>query len=985
MRGVLPRAFVAALLVLVLLGAAQTSPPRVGPPGAPRATALSVIDRPGASAYSAPNPAVDHPASGGGGVSWGQVCTGLVSCSPGNPNVFTGAMASWDFADGYGILFGGRTSSGALYATTLNETLKFVTGTPHWSTIVANGGNGDPKQRTDAAITYDWRDGYVLMFGGTSTTAGTERSDTWSFHAGTWTQEPAAPAAMKATFGAGMAALPGSSGYVLYFGGCAGSVLTYYANTWEYVGGTWTNISSSAGTAPPRSCGGKLVYDSTDGYFVYFGGFTSSGPQNGTWEFNPGTSQWSQIFAPGAAGQPSPRGLSEMSCVAFAAACYLYSGASGTIASAVNLTGDLWKFSAGTWMNVTAIFPGIGPSTGWWSGATWNTSNAMYFEGGTTKTAGNTNATYAIGAIVTGISLQSNFGEVLNGSAIELYANVSGGVGPFTLTYANLPGCASSNTTALRCVTSQVGYFPTLEVAALDGGTGLATGENTIDFPLTVDPVSQAAVQLEINGYVRTQPGSFWGVNTQGGFGNSANASVLNESVFNTLRWGEGAGTNVTSCVSYSPNGVPSSCGENISTFVNWCELNHCSVELGIPIEQNNMGAITYEIEYIERNLGFYPSSWGLGNEPEGWTEYGIAPQNWHSTNDFTITASAWGQLVKNAVAAIRSVDTTTPIIGIEASGCGDGFEAATMNVDGPNVSIVACHAYAGGGQSTANPPHNLAEFLSLTATAGQIGRLGAFRTSLTAQDTLVATHCPSGYSCANVRERVNEFNSFLGNNYFSENFPEVDALAVEEYYMLLDKNVSGGDVFDFTGQGYGLFNVVPSQPTPAWYLYSTVLKNLTHGDIYNVTFTGPQRNLIGLETHNASTGGTSLLLVNDNSTVSFIVDTSNFYPGVQPRVYAFTSGMATPTVTVYPDSSFDRLVTLAPMEVLLVNFGNVSASTPNPIGQPAAAPPINSTISPAAVELLSAIGLVTLSVIFVMVAIMGRPKHGRSGRRRGR
>ncbi len=984
MRATLFHTLTAVFLVLLLVGTALALDPSaagapVGPPhrvDAPRAAAP--VD------YSAPNPAVAHPASGAT-VSWGPICTGVVSCAPTNPNAFLGSMAAWDFADGYGILFGGRTSPGALYSTTLNETLKFATGTPHWSTIVANGGNGDPKQRTDGAMAYDWRDGYVLLFGGTGTAAGVERNDTWSFHAGTWTQQATAPAAMKATFGAAMASLPGASGYVLYFGGCAGTSLTYYANTWEYIGGTWTNVSSSAGTAPPRSCGGNLVYDSTDGYFVYFGGFTSSGPQNGTWEFNPGTSQWSQLYAPNANGQPNPRGFAEMSCIAIASACYLYSGASGTPVSPVNRTGDLWKFAAGTWTNVTAVFPGTAPSGDDWSAATWNTSNALYFEGGDSRN-GVSNQTWAIGAIITGISLQSNFGELMNGSAINLYANVSGGVGPFTLTYANLPGCASANLTVLRCVTSQAGYFPSIEVQAVDGGTGLVSQENTIDFPLTVDSVSQSAVQLEVNGYVRTQPGAFWGINTQGGFGNAANGTALNQSVFTTLRWGEGAGTNVTSCVSYSPNGVPSACGENISTFVSWCETNHCSVELAVPIEQNNMGAITYEVEYIERDLGFYPTSWGLGNEPEGWTEYGVAPQNWHSTNDFTITATAWGQLVKNAVAAIRSVDTTTPIIGIEASSCGDGYETATMNVDGPNVSAVACHAYAGGGQSTANPPHNLAEFLSMTATEGQIGRLGSFETSLKSQDNVVATHCPGGYTCTGVQERVDEFNSFLGNNYFSEHFPEVDALAVEEYYMLLDKNVSGGDLFDFAGAGYGLFNVVPSVPTPAWYLYSTILKNLTKGDVYNVTFTGQQRNLIGLETHNATTSGTSLLLVNDNSTVGFIVDTSSFYPGIQPRVYTFTSGMSTPAVTVYPDSSFDRLVTLAPMEVMLLNFGNASAPTPNPIGQPAAAPPINTTVSTAALELLGAIALVTLSLILVMAVIMSRPKHsGRSGRQRGR
>lgn len=980
----LPAAFLGALVALVVLGTSLW---------APAATSASP-EAPAASPAPAPaepvTPAIAPMPQTGSTTGWGAVCTSIISCSPGNPGSLAGSAGAYDAADGYAIVFGGSISMGNYYTLATNETLKFSTSTPHWSTINANGANGAPTPRRNAAITYDWRDGYVLLFGGTSTTTGTDRNDTWSFHAGTWTKQASGPQGLKRIMGSAMADYPGSSGFVLLFGGC--DATHYYANTWKYVGGTWTNVSSSAGTPPAASCGGSLVYDAQDGYFVYFGGFTASGAQNGTWKFDPSSSTWSQLYAAGANGQPNPRGYSTMGCLLSDGDCYLFSGAYNTQTNAKNRTSDVWRFTAGTWVNISSPgLPGNGPTTGWWNAAVWNTSNAFYLEGGVTKAAGTTNQTYSIGAQIQGVTLQSNYGEVVNGSSLTIYTNVSGGVGPFSYTYSGLPGCPSVNTSVLSCLASVPGFYSGLSVQVFDAGTGFSAQPQGIDFPLTVDPGSVAYAALQVNSYIRLQPGSFWGINLNApdGFSpNATNLALLNQSVFSEYRFGDGAGTNFTTCTTYNDNGVASACKVSLSAFIPWCQERNCHVDISVPMETDDMGAIAYEVRYLEQTLGFTPAAWGLGNEPTGWIHWGIPWTSWRASDHSTPTAAQLAAEVKTAVSAIRSVDGTTPIDAIQSSTCSSSYVAQVMLVNGPNVTSVACHAYPGGGTSTANPPHNLAQFLSLGGTQGSggIARLGSFRTGLQALDSEAHTNCPTGYSCSGIREYVDELNSYLGGNGFSHGFPEVPAAAALEYFALIDPNVTGTKWFEYAGPTYGLFGSVPNGARPAWYLYSEIFRNLTQGDVYNVTFTGPERNLLGIETRNASTGTSSLLLINDNASVSFLVDTSAWYPGTTPRTWAFAPGMSYPSFTASTNGSFERLVTLAPEEVLLIDFANASAASSSPVtGLPPAPPSVSASVSSNALGGLAIIAAAAIMLVVVLVAALAPQQRGRSGRRLGR
>ena len=64
-------------------------------------------------------------------------------------------------------------------------------------------------------------------------------------------------------------------GYVLLFGG-ARSGTAASADTWSFIHGTWTNMTHSI--APPARYGGVLAYDAYAGYVVLFGGQSPSSP-----------------------------------------------------------------------------------------------------------------------------------------------------------------------------------------------------------------------------------------------------------------------------------------------------------------------------------------------------------------------------------------------------------------------------------------------------------------------------------------------------------------------------------------------------------------------------------------------------------------------------------------------------------------------------------------------------------------------------------
>ncbi len=237
------------------------------------------------------------------------------------------------------------------------------------SAIRNNGVSPPPTEYASAA--FDAVDGYALMFGGAGASGATVAT-TWIFAHGNWSElNPVSGVAPPARFQAQMTYDAGD-GQIVLFGGCADRACQHLLNdTWTFVHGQWTNVSSLSGTDPPARDRGMMTYDAADGYVLLFGGEqpTQSAFLQDTWSFH--ADRWSRIDLSGAfAPPPSPRmgSLAIYDPARNATVLFGGAGASGVL-------GDTWEFRAGNWSSVGQDFPAA-------PGARWAASGAYDSEDG---------------------------------------------------------------------------------------------------------------------------------------------------------------------------------------------------------------------------------------------------------------------------------------------------------------------------------------------------------------------------------------------------------------------------------------------------------------------------------------------------------------------------------------------------------------------------------------------------------------------------
>lgn len=172
-----------------------------------------------------------------------------------------------------------------------------------WTQIVPPGGTSVPSVRFLSSMSYYPGGQDVLLFGGYGEpNAGpwVFYQDTWGYASNTWTQLISNSSCTVATCpspraGAMMTYYPPDNGILLFGGYRFSPEITYIAlnDTWLFANGTWQNLTAQAGPAPSPRFESAMVWDSADDYAVLFGGSTSSGASLGdTWAFH-GT--WSNI------------------------------------------------------------------------------------------------------------------------------------------------------------------------------------------------------------------------------------------------------------------------------------------------------------------------------------------------------------------------------------------------------------------------------------------------------------------------------------------------------------------------------------------------------------------------------------------------------------------------------------------------------------------------------------------------------------------
>jgi PKD repeat protein len=283
-----------------------------------------------------------------GSVQWNQTC---VVCAP-SPR-YESAM-TFDATDGYVLLFGGLT-------TTLSEpddTWTYLNGT--WTNITSTAcASGCPSPRFGMGMTYDPGDGYVVLFGGAEYWSNTYYDDTWTFSGGVWSQAalgcspsiscPSARYYPSMTY-------DGADHYVMLFGGATATFISL-DDVWSFVGGGWT-LGALTSKPESREAAG-LAYDAKDGYVVLFGGIggTSFPPSkyfSDTWEYLGGS--WTQLSP---TTSPSGRGLINFQMAYDSALGQVLLFGGSTHVSPFSCDGATWTFTGGQW---TQQSPVVAPS-----------------------------------------------------------------------------------------------------------------------------------------------------------------------------------------------------------------------------------------------------------------------------------------------------------------------------------------------------------------------------------------------------------------------------------------------------------------------------------------------------------------------------------------------------------------------------------------------------------------------------------------------
>lgn len=283
-----------------------------------------------------------------GGHQWANVGIGL----PAVPSPRHNAQLAYDPGLAAALLFGGESASGAA----LGDTWEFVNNV--WINLTSGTG-ASPPPRWGGTLVADPIDGTMLLFGGVS--GQRSLNDTWTYNGSGWTETSGSSPSPRAF---AQAAFDSYDGYVVLFGGTSpgpsGSAGAIDADTWEYRGGVWRNITSQLAIAPPPTTGGVAVYDPADSVTVLFGGSSVAAggapgtcyPNGATWQYVGGA--WTAA----ATSEAPPGELQPAATYDAKDRMLLLFGGSATAGAGCAVSATTWSYLGGSWTNLT------GPSVG---------------------------------------------------------------------------------------------------------------------------------------------------------------------------------------------------------------------------------------------------------------------------------------------------------------------------------------------------------------------------------------------------------------------------------------------------------------------------------------------------------------------------------------------------------------------------------------------------------------------------------------------
>jgi Galactose oxidase, central domain len=253
-----------------------------------------------------------------------------------------------------------------------------------------------PSNRDQVQMAYDPSTSEVVLFGGYRPLSSAPLNDTWIFHAGNWTNVTSTAGTAPPSRWAGGFAYDLNRDALVLFGGR--DLTRFFNDTWVFNGTAWKHVHT--GPAPSRRSGVSLTYDARDGYLLLFGGGIGNLPAgsgsawtyyNETWTFSGNT--WTNRTST-VGNAPSPR-FAMASAYDPTTAAVLFVGGEALSSGVSSWQNDTWTFSAGSWR---AVATAISPPPEYGPAMTWDTKlgEAILFG---QNSSGNFDPTYAFHSV----------------------------------------------------------------------------------------------------------------------------------------------------------------------------------------------------------------------------------------------------------------------------------------------------------------------------------------------------------------------------------------------------------------------------------------------------------------------------------------------------------------------------------------------------------------------------------------------------------
>ena len=362
-----------------------------------------------------------------------------------------------------GTLFGGVSVSYSGYGPPLGDTWTFVGG--QWTNITSKL-VVSPSPRDSAAATYDSAIHEVVLFGGSGSYG--KLNDTWLFAGSEWVNITASLTVSPPARSNAMMTYDEGDGYVLLFGGAGADTSSgLFGDTWAFEGEEWVDLTTA--NSPPPRYQGMMADDVSDGYVLLFGGEIASGYTGDTWAFRGGI--WTNFSSEITYG---PQGEEDgaMTYDPITGTVLLVNSGLDVGLEFGGTRAEMW-----TWSKSTSFMPVSFLESGLPAGTSWSVTLNGVLESSTTSTIGFTepNGTYSYSITpIAGYSTAYSGQVTVNGAPVSESVKFAQVTYAVALTESGLPSGTTWSVTMNGVAQTSAG--PTIAFSEPNGSYSFSIG-----------------------------------------------------------------------------------------------------------------------------------------------------------------------------------------------------------------------------------------------------------------------------------------------------------------------------------------------------------------------------------------------------------------------------------------------------------------------------------------------------------------------------